>query len=238
MFEMPPTAATSRLNKSGSRTPRTARGERTRLRLVEAAVRVFLRDGYFDATMAEISLEAGVASKLVYHYFEDKADIFDAVVASVKEEMVHPHLESTDDVRDDPVARIEAANRTFLLAYKRNARLLRLIEGVAALDANVHEIRRVHGDIYVEHNAQSIRELQALGLADPDLDPLITARALSAMVRGVASATYVDPEAHSLDELVATLTQLWTNALRLPQESPKPASGKAKRVLAETRTPA
>ena len=64
-----------------------------------------------------------------------------------------------------------------------------------------------------------IRRLQRDGVADPDLDPLTTARALSAMVSRSAFVTFVleEESGRAIDGLAATLTRLWANALRIAQ---------------------
>src|SRR5881398_2960578 len=83
------------------------------------------------------------------------------------------------------------------------------------LHPHVRELRRRRGEAFAERNARTIRDLQARGLADPDVDPLLAASALSAMVGRMAYSTYVIGDDWGLDELVATLTRLWANALRL-----------------------
>jgi AcrR family transcriptional regulator len=72
---------------SDTRTPdtapkgaRTARGERTRTRLLEAAERVFTELGYHDASIVKIAEAAGVAPGTFYLYFEGKLEIFDELV--------------------------------------------------------------------------------------------------------------------------------------------------------------
>jgi AcrR family transcriptional regulator len=199
--------------------PRTARCARTRAALVKAARTVFERDGYLDARLTDITAEAGLATGSFYTYFANKEEVFAAVLAEVQEEMLHPHVREMTD-SDDPVALIEAGNRAYLLAYQRNAGLMRLLEQVATIDDDVRELRRQRGRAFAERNAKSIRDLQARGLADPELDPFLAASALSAMVGRIAYSTYVGGEAWELDDLVATLTRLWANALRLPFEVP------------------
>ena len=85
------------------------------------------------------------------------------------------------------------------------------------IDDDVRELRRRRGRAFAERNADSIRDLQARGLADPELDPLLAASALSAMVGRMAYSAHLGGEAWGLEDLVATLTRLWANALRLPQ---------------------
>jgi AcrR family transcriptional regulator len=196
--------------------PRTARGARTRAALVAAARTVFERDGYLNARLTDIAAEAGLATGSFYTYFAGKEEVFAAVLAEVQEEMLHPHVREMTD-SDDPVALIEAANRAYLLAYRRNAALMRLLEQVATIDEDVREIRRRRGQSFAERNARSIRDLQARGLADPELDPLLAAGALSSMVGRMAYTAYVVGEQWDVEELVATLTRLWANALKIPR---------------------
>ena len=194
--------------------PRSARGVRTRAALVRAARTVFERDGYHHARLTDITAEAGSATGSFYTYFTNKEEIFAAVLAEVQDEMLHPHVRAMTD-RDDPVALIEAANRAYLLAYQRNAGLMRLLEEVALIDDDVRELRRRRGRAFAERNAEFIRDLQVRGLADPELDPFLGASALSAMVGRIAYSAYVGGEAWELEALVATLTRLWANALRI-----------------------
>src|SRR5437867_3879851 len=123
-----------------------------------------------------------------------------------------------------------------LLAYRRNAKLMRLLEQVASIDDEVRELRRRRGEAFAERNARTIRDLQARGLADPDVDPLLAASALSAMVGRMAYSTYVVGDDWGLDELVATLTRLWANALRLPGDghAAKPKKARARRTRAKS----
>src|SRR5262245_7337014 len=68
--------------------PRT---EDKRKRILQAAVKVFARKGYFAARVSEIAKKAGVADGTIYLYFKGKEDIlvrlFDEVMAEQSEEM-------------------------------------------------------------------------------------------------------------------------------------------------------
>lgn len=200
--------------------PRSRRGHRTRAALVAAARTVFERDGFLDARITDIAKEAGVAAGSFYTYFDGKEEIFRAVVEDVQEDWLHPRLrERLGD--DDPLALIDAANRDYLLAYKRNARLMALFEQVAQIDDEFRELRRKRGAAFVRRNAKMIRRLQEDGRADPDLDPLIAARALSGMVGRIAYSVYNLGERIPFEHLVTTLNQLWANALKLDQKPPR-----------------
>lgn len=196
--------------------PRTARGLRTRAALVAAARTVFERDGYLNARLTDITTEAKCSTGSFYTYFMNKEEVFAAVLEEAQEEMLHPHVRSmTDAPADDPVAIIEAANRAYLTSYRRNAKLMRLLDQVAGIDDRFRELRYARSKAFAARNAESIRDLQARGLADPSLDPELTAMALSAMVGRVAFTVYVYGDEQPFEHLVQTLTRLWANALRL-----------------------
>ncbi|MFI1920041.1 TetR/AcrR family transcriptional regulator [Nocardia sp. NPDC020380] len=202
------------MSESGRVAPRTQRGVRTRAALISAAREVFERDGYLDARIADISKAAGMASGSFYTYFDSKEEIFAALVEQVSEEMLHPHVRERSGTTD-VAALIEAANRDYLLSYKRNARLMALFEQVAQVDENFRRMRVERGRAFAQRNARLIRTLQESGQAAADLDPMITSHALSAMVSRMAYMVFVQNQRISFEKLVTTLTQLWINGLQL-----------------------
>jgi AcrR family transcriptional regulator len=64
----------------GRPAPRTARGARTRSRLLQAAEDVFAEVGYPDASIVRITEQAGVALGTFYVHFAGKKEVFDEVV--------------------------------------------------------------------------------------------------------------------------------------------------------------
>lgn len=199
--------------------PPTARGMRTRLALVHAARRIFERDGYLDARLTDITSEAKCSTGTFYTYFDNKEQVFAAVLEEAQEEMLHPGVSHVGH-EDDPVALIEASNRAYFESYKRNAKLMSLLEQVANIDPRFREMRRLRGLAFAERNGRAIAELQARGLADPTLEPNMAARALSGMVSRLAYQSFVmGQEDMPIDALVETCTKLWANALRLPDPS-------------------
>lgn len=211
----------SELPARTGRPPVSARGARTREALVKAAREVFERDGFLDARITDISATAGVAAGSFYTYFKSKEDVFAAVMDEVNEEMLHPRLRAFAD-RDDPVSVIEATNRSYLAAYRRNAKLMALMEQVAHIDEDFRRMRLRRVRAFTDRNAQAIEELQQQGLADPELDAQTAAQALSAMVSRMAYFRYVQGFGNgSLDSLAKTLTQLWAGALGIPPSKPR-----------------
>jgi AcrR family transcriptional regulator len=184
---------------------------------------VFEQDGFLDARITDITAEAGVATGSFYTYFAGKKEAFAAVLEELEEEMLHPRLLAPSADRDDPVAVIEATNRAYLESYRRNAKLMGLMEQVALVDPEFRELRMHRTRAFAQRNTRALKRLQQRGLADPDLDPSLAALALSAMVSRTAYLRYVLGFGNaSTDALSATLTRLWAGALGITLDTTPP----------------
>jgi AcrR family transcriptional regulator len=94
------------------RVPKTARGRKTRDRLLEAAEIEFGERGFHDAAISGITERAGVALGSFYTYFESKQEIFAALVSYIGERTRQRVRERVAGARD----RLEA-ERLGLAAY-------------------------------------------------------------------------------------------------------------------------
>ncbi|MEO6793638.1 MAG: TetR/AcrR family transcriptional regulator [Mycobacterium sp.] len=198
--------------------PATVRGARTRAALVAAARKVFERDGYLDAKLTDIAKAAGCATGSFYTYFTNKEEIFAAVLEQTQQDMMHPGMGRVSGT-DDPYAVLEASNRAYLEAYRRNAKLMGLLEQVSQVDPKFRDFRSRRADAFIDRNAAGIADLQERGIADADVDPLLASRALSGMVSRLAYSIFVagevpDSSGGDFETLVATVTRLWANALQ------------------------
>ena len=72
----------------------TARGERTRQKLLEAAERIFAELGYHDASIVKITEAAGVGQGTFYLYFTGKKEVFDEVVLDLNVRVRHAMTEA------------------------------------------------------------------------------------------------------------------------------------------------
>src|SRR5437764_15349091 len=84
----------------GSKTPRTARGERTLRKILDAAREEFGERGYSDTSIVGITQRAGVALGTFYTYFESKEALFQALVrdmsAQVRDTVAPAFRHATD----------------------------------------------------------------------------------------------------------------------------------------------
>ncbi len=113
--------------------PATPRGQRTRLRLLQAAETVFGEKGYERASIADITREAEVALGTFYVYFPDKQSLFVEVVDELGARLRRLIAEAVVGCEN----RIEverAGLRTFFEFVGRHPRLYRIVRQAEFVD--------------------------------------------------------------------------------------------------------
>jgi AcrR family transcriptional regulator len=132
-----------------------ARTEATRRRLLAAAERIFVRDGFEAARLEDISAMAGYTRGAFYANFEDKEDIFFAIleryVAERIEEvnaLLRQHKNPEDRLRAlrSHYAQIAGDRRIALLSLEFKLFAIRHPEAHARLRARQQEMRTCGGD--------------------------------------------------------------------------------------------
>ena len=188
---------------------------RTRTRLLEAARVVFAQHGYLDTTVELVVAEAGLARGSFYSYFESKTDLFRHLAAVIDAEVDQEVVKFDRRRGGDPIQNLHRSNQNYLALVRRNADLYRLVEQVAAHDTDVGKARLRSRQSHVARVTSSIRRWQANGLADPDVDPTITAAALVAMISGFAQWQYVAGDTYDENEAAQVLTGIWVKSCGL-----------------------
>ncbi|MCD6288597.1 MAG: TetR/AcrR family transcriptional regulator [Candidatus Hydrogenedentes bacterium] len=100
------------------KTGRLSRKERERqahrMEILDAAESVFIRNGYYNATVEQIAQESEFAVGTLYNFFESKSDMYAHVIERLAEEFMS-ELESQTTSTDDPK---EALTRLICLRIK------------------------------------------------------------------------------------------------------------------------
>lgn len=195
--------------------PLTERGARTRARILAAAREVFEERGYPDTRVAHITRHARVAYGSFYTYFPSKEAVFLEVADRLFQTMTQLDLVPSDGYA--PATLIRRANRAYYESYRRNAKMMAIIEQVATFNVAFQEMRRKHRAGAVARSAKAIERWQRAGLVDASLDAEMAARALAAMVDHSLYLWFVQgDDVPDTDRLLDTLDTLTLRALGLP----------------------
>jgi len=181
---------------------------------VEAGKAVFERDGFLQARITDIASEAQVSHGSFYHYFDSKEALFREIAEELEVRLV-----SMDDIAHEsstsPLDRIRQANRTYLEQYRREAKLMRVIEEVSRYDEDVRVVRAARDADLAARLESSVKKLQAQGLADERVETRYAANALGGMVAKFAEMMFIGGMTFDMDTAVDQLTLLWANAIGL-----------------------
>ncbi len=93
--------------------PTAPKGQRTRQRILDAASKVFTREGYVDARMSDVAVQAGLSFGGLYRYFANKEDLFGNVIRDLHEELFRRSRSSTP-IAENPEAPLYEANLGYL----------------------------------------------------------------------------------------------------------------------------
>ncbi len=146
-------------------------------KIVQAAVRVFARKGFFNSRIAEIAKEANVADGTIYLYFNNKYDILitifeeeiGKIIAQVKQEIASI---------DNPRNRLEKFAQLHLNLVEENRDLAEVIQVELRQSSKfMKEYRNKKFAEYLNIISQIVRQGQAMGIFRKDVMPGVFKRA-------------------------------------------------------------
>jgi AcrR family transcriptional regulator len=139
--------------------------------ILDAAIRVFARQGYHATRVSDIADEAGVAYGLVYHYFRSK----EAVMTELFTERWSLLLAAGEQVMandEPPRSKLSAIAGFIIDSYRHNPELMKVIIIEVTRAANsfgrthLPEIRQAYDQV-----AQIVADGQRDGVFREDIDP-------------------------------------------------------------------
>jgi AcrR family transcriptional regulator len=118
---------------SDGKAPRTARGERTLRKILDAARDEFGERGFSDSSIVAITQRAGVALGTFYTYFDSKESVFQALVTDMSEH-VRDHVAPTFRDAADALDGERRALQSFLEFARTHRDVYRIIDEAEFVD--------------------------------------------------------------------------------------------------------
>jgi AcrR family transcriptional regulator len=192
--------------------PLTSRGRERRDEILRAAHKVFQERGYLDTRVSDIVAAADVAQGTFYTYFDSKEALFAEVAHQVIDSMMD-ELHTTYIPELEPFERIRRAMVRFIDAFRPNAWLIGLIEQVSTFTPELRGLRLALRESFVDRTAYGIQRMQEDGIAQADLDPVLLAEVLGAMVDQTCYNWFFLGKQFDADLTVETLTTVWARGI-------------------------
>ena len=151
--------------------PRTARGERTLRKILDAARDEFGEQGFSDSSIVGITQRAGVALGTFYTYFDSKEAVFQALVRDMSAQ-VRDHVAPAPQDAKDAIDGERLALESFLQFARTHRDVYRIIDEAEFVEPAAY---REHYETTAKRIAARLKGAREKGeiaeeLSDKDLD--------------------------------------------------------------------
>lgn len=162
-----------------------------RRQILDAAVRVFARQGFHSTRVSDIADEAGVAYGLVYHYFRSKEQVLNELFSERWSLLLATIEETNGDTA--PRERLAAVAGFIVDSYRHDPELMKVIIVEVTRAANsfgrthLPEIRNAY-----ELIAEIVAEGQVQGAFRDDIDPMFASMSFYGAIEQLLSGWIFD----------------------------------------------
>jgi AcrR family transcriptional regulator len=162
--------------------------------ILDAAVRVFARQGFHTCRVADIADEAQVAYGLVYHYFSSKEEILDTLFLE-RWDLMLAAITEADASATEPRQKLHAIAGFIVDSYRYDPELMKVIIVEVTRAANTFgrthlaKIREAYAQI-----ASIVANAQATGAFRDEITPDFAALAFYGLIEQVLSGWIFEPD--------------------------------------------
>lgn len=193
--------------------PQPGAGDK-RIAILNAATRVFARRGFFNAQVADVAREAGVAAGTVYLYFRSKDDL----LTSIFEKSMTRALEEADRALagvTDPVERLRRLARVHLggLGSRRDLAIVFQIE-LRQSTKFMERFSAAQLRTYLDHLRDAVRAGQEAGVFRADLNATLAAKAIFGALDEMVTNWVLSNRDHRLVDDADPVIDLLVNGMK------------------------
>ncbi len=190
-------------------TPKTARGEATRRAILSAAEDVIGMRGFNDASITDITREAGCAQGTFYIYFKSKDEVFAELVVEMGRLLRHALSEATEAAPDRLSAEKEGL-RGFLTFVIAHPNLYRIIQEALFVNPDAY---RAYFQTFADGYREALAAADAGGEIRPG-DPDVRAWMLMGIAKTLGERAVVWGDETPIDDVVEAAHDMIVNGLK------------------------
>jgi TetR/AcrR family fatty acid metabolism transcriptional regulator len=176
--------------------------------ILDAAVRVFARQGFHTCRVSDIADEAGVAYGLVYHYFSSKEEILDTLFLERWDVMLAAIAEADASARSAP-EKLHAIASFIVDSYRHDPDLMKVI--IVEVTRAANTFGRTHMakiQVAYERIAGIVERAQREGTFRTDVEARFAAQAFYGLVEQVLTSWIFESRPIATDELDRAKTEI------------------------------
>ena len=146
--------------------------------ILDAAMRVFARKGFYHARVSEIAREAGVADGTIYLYFQNKDDILISLFEEGMTNVINTVITEVEKV-NDPLDKIRMFARAHLSLIENHTEMAEVIQ--VELRQSTKFMKEYRNEKFLEYLniiSEIVKDGQSRGMIRRDVEPGVVKRAL------------------------------------------------------------
>ena len=184
-------------------------------KIIQAAIKVFARKGFFNARISDIAKEAKVADGTIYLYFNNK---FDILITLFEEEIGKLILEIKQLIQDetDPAKMLESFALYHLRLVEDRKDLVEVLQlEIRQSNKFMKEYRNTKFIEYIDIIAGIIQRGQEMNIFDKTLQPGIVKRAYLGALDEMCRLWILTPTPpFKVEEAARQISKIFVNGLR------------------------
>ncbi len=195
------------------------KAQETRNRILDAAEQVFSDRGVSRTSLNDIAEAAGVTRGAIYWHFQDKSELFCAMLGRVTMPMEELRDRAAGQLAEDPLAYIRAMALNILTRTATDAQCQRVFDVVVHKCEYLDEMAEVKQRFArmregcLQKIEQGFRQAIKRGTI-ARVDPRLASVGLTALIDGVIMNWLVDRRFFPLERRAAALVDLYLDGLR------------------------
>lgn len=198
-------------------TPGTPKGRATLQRILEAGAEVFGEQGYVQMRMSDLAEKAGLSMGALYRYFDNKDDVFLAIIHDIHNELYAAGRTSEPGMfKTDPRGTILRANLGYVSHYAAHGRVMRAFIEATTVDARYTKMWWYMRERHITRVEAALRRDH--GIVEVDGQP--ARRALEALASMTEQSSFVwfarpiaDVDPPTVEQAAQILTDIWVRSL-------------------------
>lgn len=188
-------------------------------RIIEAAVKVFAKNGFYNSKVSEIARAAQVADGTIYLYFQNKDDI---LISLFEEEMqlILERVRAAVAAESNPAKKLERFAIAHLSLVEENQELAEIIQvEIRQSSKFMKEYKNEKFHEYLNLISAIIKEGQAQGVFRRDIEPGVAKRAFFGALDEMSRYWVLSPaKKYSIDKAAQQISSFFLQGMLTPEQ--------------------
>ncbi len=190
--------------------------EEKKEQILQSAMTIFSRDGYYKADVEEIAALAQVGKGTIYRHFESKKGLFLGVVEWGIKIMKNTIMEAIEDI-DSPIKKTTHAIKTYLEFFERHRNFYRVL--IQEITGFREEVERIFRKKYLPHICLIEEELKRgieIGVIK-DINTSTAAYALIGLTNSIIYKWLISDKEYPLNNELDIILEIWLRGVMVKE---------------------